>query len=230
MTFKESGINVPYHLYTIFYSVASVQLIFLLMVFVEERQRNIIGRFTSLAYSINTYLVTITIVIFAFFVSEAILSLSTLSQSHKLIISIIISALVLIPLIILAVREGRLNQLILQVPPRITVNKTQDDEEEPPFDVVIYNNTKKNLENVNLVMESSKGIEVTINPSQENLGESSGGTVKVGVKFNIKPNGRRFYIPQIKVSEISENTDTLKVSIFIDNKAIVERQILMEIR
>ena len=124
----------------------------------------------------------------------------------------------------------RLNQLILQVPPRITVNKTQDDEEEPPFDVVIYNNTKKNLENVNLVMESSKGIEVTINPSQENLGESSGGTVKVGVKFNIKPNGRRFYIPQIKVSEISENTDTLKVSIFIDNKAIVERQILMEIR
>lgn len=229
LTFKESGIKVPYHLYTLFYTVASFQLIFLLIVFVTERQRNLSGSFTSLAYSINSYLITFTIVIFAFFVSEALLSIFNLSQSDKLLISIVISVMVFIPLIKLSLKERKLNKLILQVPSRITLYRTKSNEDESPFDIVIYNNTKKNIENLELLVESSKDIKVFINKNREKIVNLSG-TFQVGLEFDLKPNGRRFYIPQVEISESAQNTDTLKVTLLMNKKNIIERQILVEIR
>ena len=229
LTFKESGIKVPYHLYTLFYSVASFQLIFLLIVFVTERQRNLSGSFTSLAYSINSYLITFTIVIFAFFVSEALLSIFNLSQSYKLLISIGISVMVFVPLIKLSLKERKLNKLVLQVPSRITLFRTQSNEDESPFDIVIYNNSKKNIEKLELLVESSKDLEVSINKNSEKMVDSSG-TSQVSLEFDLKPNGRRFYIPQVNISGSAQNTDTLKVALLMNKKIIIERQVLVEIR
>lgn len=120
-------------------------------------------------------------------------------------------------------KNRKLHKLVLQVPSKITLYHSKSDEDETPFDVVVYNNTQKNIGNLEVVIESSKDIAVSINKNMKTPANSSG-------LFDLKPNGRRFYIPQVEILESAKDMDTLQVSLLMNKKKVIERQVSVEIR
>lgn len=115
-----------------------------------------------------------------------------------------------------------MNKLVLQVPSRITLFRTQSNEDESPFDIVIYNNSKKNIEKLELLVESGGDIVVSVNKNRENTANSSG-------TFSLKSNGRRFYNPEVEVLESAKSISTLKVILLVDKRKIIEKQMLVQI-